>query len=73
MREIQELRYTIALLTLNVAAADKARDAALVNASRSAAQADRAERAEQLASADRDRWRALALQTEGGSGNVCRN
>lgn len=59
-RELQELRDTIALLTLNLAAAEKARDAALTNAARSAAQADRFERAERQRTIELDGWRALA-------------
>lgn len=60
IRELKELRDTIASLVLNLAAAEKARDAALTNATRSAAQADRAERAEHQAALERDGWRALA-------------
>jgi hypothetical protein len=62
LRELQELRHTIALLTLNLAAAEKTRDAALTNAARSAAQADRFERAERERTIELDGWRALAEQ-----------
>jgi len=62
VRELQELRDTIALLTLNLAAAEKTRDAALTNAARSAAQADRFERAERRRTIELDGWRALAEQ-----------
>lgn len=60
VRELQELRHTIALLALNLAAAEKSRDAALTNAARSAAQADRFEWAERQRTIELDGWRALA-------------
>lgn len=59
VRELQELRDTIALLTLNLAAAEKARDAALANAVRSAAQAERFERTERQRTLELDGWRAM--------------
>lgn len=64
IKELQELRDTIALLTLSLAAAEKTRDAALTNAARSAAQADLSERAQHQVTAQRDRWKMIAESYE---------
>jgi hypothetical protein len=64
MHELRQLREQVVQLTKNLSAVEKARSSADWNATRAAVQADRAERSERQISADRDRWKALALKYE---------
>lgn len=64
LHELRQLRDKVAQMSRQIAATERARDAAKAETVRAIAMADRAERAERQISADRDHWRALALTLE---------